>query len=236
MYKRLYGLFAQITLILALLSLWVLGKWPSIVAPVVILLVIFFTITWFIYFYRIWKIERSSVTYTKVRQLSEEEKSKLLEELQKLRNSTRNLLISSAFFIVSVFFFIQIFSFSEAFKNSGFGIISSWVLLFLIFGSLGVLILSALKIDRKFTLEKDLREGVVKIEGPLYKVNLSTTQLDTTTRESRTSSIKSIRMGKYDFSLNDEKLTHLYKDVIDGDSYKILFSPGTKKIWKIEKI
>lgn len=188
---------------------------------------IFVVISYFVVFLsRMFLIRESPVVVSKTRDLSIEEQEKIKLDLIRSGNPGLKLAISILIFLFSLLGFALGFSLPDDFKLSVLAAIVAWVFLLSTLISLGFLIYFAYKADRKRDLQKDLRDGITRIEGELYHHGIKI----------RGDNLSSIRMGRFDFPYEKEQVKKVWGDFVDGERYFIEFSAGTKEIFSIGKI
>jgi len=193
-----------------------------------ITLVLFFGL-WFSIFYNLYRIEKLPVKKIKIRNLTNQERQNSQEIINKSANAKQWILISVIITIISIYFFILGLVSSNQFKFSNAGAIIAWLLLLIIVLGIIVFINNLIKFDRIKAHHEKIKKGLIRIEGHLYKINLSYGFRPTL-------KAKSIRMGKYNFETNTQRLKSIYDKLNNGDMYFIEYYPGTKEIINIGKL
>lgn len=187
-----------------------------------------FLLLWGKYFYRVFKIERSSVTKTTIGPLPQELINDRNAVLKQNQNAGKNLLYSFIIMTCPILVGILI-------SNSSLSDINNDVSTFLFFLNLTLLIIGlvcfvfyAQKYDKVLKANKDLKDGLIRIEGKAYITNLSIKNRNLNTQYNELL----LRMGKYAFNIDEEKV----KNIIEGDVYAIIFPAGSNQILSIEKV
>lgn len=181
----------------------------------VILLWVVFSITLLVTFFR---IEFSKVKYFKVRDLSEEEGGKIKTALKDDQNALLYTLLSAATLLFSVFMFTFILK-SGVFtlENDFLGSLIGWLLIISSIVSFVFLARSLFRLDRKERFTKDLENGIVRIEGPTWRIG------------------NGFKVGRYTF-YRDHNILNDILNIENGENYYIEFRPGTMKVESIGKL
>ena len=190
-----------------------------------------FFLIWGKYFYKVFKIEKEPVQIKFARPLNQEERQQTKDELENYKNLNKKLISSTLTFVGSllIFYFGLVKTGADMTGKPVFQALFL-VLIAACFISLVLTVYFIYKLDRVIALNKDLKDGIMRIEGKLFVTNMQVNQVNRT--QVNQFEMILLRMGKYSFPI-DKKFA---VGISQGDRYAIEYSSGTKHVWKIEKL
>lgn len=207
-------------LVICLLLLFIFDFGP-VIEPV--LFISSMILALFLYLFSIIRRDRSPVRQTFVRHLTLDEIAVLKEELNQYLFSKFFFLLNLGIAAVFAFIFVYrqylsiISKVADPSMKTWMGLTSS----FFISSAL-----AAIKYQTIMEINRDIKNGIYRVEGTVYK-NIYTT---------RHSITKLLYIGKYEFEIKDPKTEEIYKQLNEGDKAFVQYSYGTKRIQSLGKI